>query len=289
VVWDDYGNLYRSYSVRDLSDSVPLGDALPKSKEVDTVAALQGSEIAVLTEDGILARVNAADGAGLGRPFRVDPTPNPPDASADAQGRSELVARPRHPGQVAVVTTLGAARGEILLWDTRKVRRIAKLPGPGIVLPDHRDTVTYGLVFDADGSHLAVQNSDGQVHVWDVDDEKKLDRSAPRSTDDTLVGFGPGDSIVTYLADKVQIQIHDLTGDGASTTLAVEERDLSGGWLSGFVDGPYLTIETGDLRQTFDLRPDAQFRTLCVVAARDYTEDERRLLPKGTPPNPPCG
>ncbi|WP_210590784.1 trypsin-like peptidase domain-containing protein [Streptomyces sp. GESEQ-35] len=287
VLWDEYDGLYQSYSVRDLSDSVPLGDALPKSKEVDTVAALQGSEIAVLTEDGFLARVNAADGAGLGRPFLVDPTPNPADASDIAEVRSELVARPRHPGQVAVVTNLGATRGEILLWDTRKVRRTAKLSGPGIVVPNHLDTFTHGLAFDADGSHLAVQNSDGQVHVWDVDGRKKLARSASRSTDDTLVGFGPDDSIVTYLAEKKQIQIYDLTG-GDATTLAVDGGNLTNDWLSAFVHGPYLTIETADLRQTFDLRPDAQFRTLCAAAGRDYTKPERKLLPDGTPSKPPC-
>ncbi|KMS74119.1 hypothetical protein ACM01_16030 [Streptomyces viridochromogenes] len=288
VVWDNHGTLYRSYSVRDLSDSVPLGDVLPKPNEVDTVAALQGSEIAVLTEDGILTRVNAADRTGLGRPFLVDPARNPAEASVNTEVRSELVARPRHPEQVAVVTNRGAARGEILLWDTRKARRIAKLSGPDIVVPDHYHTVTYGLVFNADGSRLAVHNSDGQAHVWDVDDRKKLARSAPGSIDDTLVGFGPGDSIVTYLADKVQVQIYDLTGDGATTTLAVEEKGLSNGWLSGFVHGPYLTIETGELRQTFDLRPDAQFRTLCAAVGRDYTKAERKLLPEGTPSNPPC-
>jgi hypothetical protein len=128
-----------------------------------------------------------------------------------------------------------------------------------------------------------VQNSDGQVRIWDVHRRKQLDRSAPHSGADTLVGLGPDASIVTYRAEKHQIQIYTLMGDGASDTLAVAGDD----WTAGWVPGHRLTIDTGYLRQTFDLRPDAQFRTLCAAAGRDYTAAERKLLPQGTPSKPP--
>ncbi|MFE3141435.1 trypsin-like peptidase domain-containing protein [Streptomyces scopuliridis] len=297
VVWGESGNLYRSYSVQDLRDSMPLDDVVSKAKElesvtelrggeVDSVAALWGSEIVLLTVDGRLARVDAADAAVRTRPFLVHPAPNWAGTGLTGEifVRSQLIARPGHPGQVAAVTRTGTQRGEILLWDVRAPRRVTMLSGPAISVPFATDSFTSALAFDADGSHLAVQNADGQVMVWDVDRRKRLARSAPRASTDTLVGIGSGDSVVTYLSDKKQVQFYDLTGDGASGTLPV----AGGAWIAGFVKGHRLTIDTGRLRQTFDLRPDAQFRTLCAAADRDYTEAERKLLPEGTPSKPPC-
>ncbi|MFF7130482.1 trypsin-like peptidase domain-containing protein [Streptomyces sp. NPDC008240] len=296
VVWGQSGNLYRSYSVQNLRDSVPLEDVMPKAKaldrvtewrggEVDSVAALQGSEIVLLTVEGRLARVDAADSGIRTQPFLVHPAPNwaGTGLNGDLFAHVQLIARPGHPGQVAAVTMTGNQRGEILLWDVRTPRRIATLPGPAISDPSSTDSYTSALAFDTDGSHLAVQNTDGQVHVWAVDRRKQLAGSVPRGTNDTLVGIGPGDRVVTYLEAKKQVQIYDLTS-GDSSTVPIEGGD----WITGFVHGHRLTIDTGHLRQTFDLRPDIQFRTLCDAVGRDYTKAERKLLPKGTPSKAPC-
>ncbi|WP_210590780.1 trypsin-like peptidase domain-containing protein [Streptomyces sp. GESEQ-35] len=282
VLWDENGTLYRSYSVRDLNDSVPLDDAFPKGKQVANVAGLQASEIAVLTKEGTLFRVDAADGAALSQPLLVHPEPNPPDDPEGLQERNQLVARPGHPGQVAVVTNLGSLRGEVLLWDAHKGRRITTLPGPEITVHGMRNG---SLAFDADGSHLAVQNDTGEVRVWDVDRRKQLASSALSSDSEWVVGFGPGDSVVTYLWKKKQIQIYDAMGDGASTTLVVEAIDTD---MAALLHGPRLTTDTGTMRQTFDLNPNTQFRTLCAAVGRDYTSAERRVMPAGTPSEPPC-
>ncbi|MFF4755353.1 hypothetical protein ACWD5R_28480 [Streptomyces sp. NPDC002514] len=185
---------------------------------------------------------------------------------------------------MAAVTRTGTLRGEILPWDVRAPRRITTLKGPTITVPFSTETVTASLAFDADGSSLAVQNSDGQLRVWDVDRGKPRVLNALCSASDTLVGFGPAGSTVTYLFGKKQVQIYDQAGDGASETLAVAGDD----WTAGFVNGHRLTIETGQLRQTFDLRSDAQFRALCAGAGRDYTKAERKLLPEGARSEPPC-
>ncbi|NUS85789.1 MAG: AAA family ATPase [Streptomyces sp.] len=285
VVWSEYDRLYRSYSVQDLSDSVPFDDVVPKATEVDSVAPLQGSEIVLLAKDGTLTRVDAADAAVRAQPFLVHPTPTSTGSTNEPSVSGQLIARPGHPGQVVAVTRRGTVRGEILLWNVRAPRPITTLSGPAIRTPSTlTSAVTSTLAFDADGSRLAVQNADGQVRVWDVDRKKQLSGGAPVSALDTLVGFGPGDSIVTYVAAKHQVLIHPLAGDGASGTLAVSGDD----WTAGLVNSHHLTIETGHLRQTFDLRPDAQFRALCAAAGRDYTTAERKLLPEGTPSNPPC-
>ncbi|MFI8242534.1 WD40 repeat domain-containing protein [Streptomyces sp. NPDC085866] len=253
--------------------------------EVDSVAALQGSEIVLLTVKGRLARVDAADSGIRTQPFLVHPAPNwaGTGLNSDLFAHVQLIARPGHPGQVAAVTMTGNQRGEILLWDVRTPRHIATLPGPAISVPSSTDSYTSALAFDTDGSHLAVQNTDGQVHVWDVDRRKQLVSSVPRGTNDTLVGIGPGDRVVTCLEAKKQVQIYDLTS-GDSNTVPIEGGD----WITGFVHGHRLTIDTGRLRQTFDLRPDIQFRTLCDAVGRDYTKAERKLLPKGTPSKAPC-
>jgi WD40 repeat protein len=298
VVWGEQGNLQRSYAVRDLTDSVPLDGIVPKAKaldrvtvtrggEVDAVAALQGSEIAVLSVEGRLIRVDAADGTVRTRPFPVHPAPNWSGGGFDREilARGQLMARPGHPGQVAVITRTGTLTGTILLWDVRAPRRVTSLPSRAVSVPFNTSYVTGPLAFDADGSRLAVQNTDGQIRVWDIDRRRPLPGGAPATGNDTLVGFGPGDSVVTFVYGKEQVRFHDLTDDGVSGTLPV----AGGEWVAGSVREDRLTVDTGTLRQTFDLRPDVQFRRLCAAAGRDYTDAERRLLPKGTPAQPPCG
>nr|WP_225615467.1 trypsin-like peptidase domain-containing protein [Streptomyces caniscabiei] len=282
VVWSTTRGLYRSYSVKDLSDSVPLKDVVPDMKELDGMAALGGSEMALLTSNGMLARFDAVDAALLSQPFLVHPVSSDNFDGSKAASHGQLVARPGHPGQVAAITRVGSVRGEILLWDVRSPRRITTFSGPGIEGGDLQ-AVAESLTFNSDGTYLAVQNVDGLVRVWDVDRGKPLTRSAPRSSSDIQVGFGPGNSVVTYLYDKKQIQIYDLMGDGASTTMQVDDA-----WTVAFMDGPRLAIDTPGLRQTLDLRAEAQFRILCAAAGRAYTKAERKLLPQGTPSEPPC-
>ncbi|MEU9575451.1 trypsin-like peptidase domain-containing protein [Streptomyces massasporeus] len=284
VIWGENDSLYRSYSVEDLSDSVSFDDVVPKPREVDSVAPLQGSEIAVLAKDGTLTRIDVAEGAVRARPFRVHSTPTSPGSTNELSTSGHLLARPGHPGQLVAVTRRGAVRGEILLWDVRAPRHITTLPsGSTISTPFTFTSVTSPLAFNAGGLYLAVQHADGHVRVWDVDRKKQLSGGALVSAGDTLVGFGPGDSVVTYVTAKRKILIHELT-DGTSSTLAVSGDD----WTAGHVDADRLTIDTGDLRQTFDLRPDVQFSALCAAAGRDYTSAERKLLPEGTPSKPPC-
>ncbi|MEU3297421.1 hypothetical protein ABZ722_34455 [Streptomyces longwoodensis] len=183
------------------------------------------------------------------------------------------------------MTRTGTLTGEILLWDVTASQHIGTLPSRAVSVPFSTSYVTGPLGFDADGSRLAVQNTDGQVRVWDVSRRKPLPGGAPATGNDALIGFGPGHSVVTSVFGKDVVRIHDLTDDAASGTLPVADADF----VAGSVRNHRLTVDTGILRQTFDLRPDEQFRTLCSAVGRDYTDAERRLLPKGTPPEPPCG
>lgn len=106
------------FLARATGQQLEVMNALPHY--VDSVAALQGSEIALLTETGTLARVDAADASLLNRPFLVHLAPNSTDPFPGAFLTGQLIARPGHPGQVAAVTRAGALRGEILLVGHRR-------------------------------------------------------------------------------------------------------------------------------------------------------------------------
>ncbi|WP_329521864.1 nSTAND1 domain-containing NTPase [Spirillospora sp. NBC_01491] len=302
VVWSRGGNLLAAYPAGSLKDKVPLDGALPGAKaaekeehdqggEVEEVAALGGSEMALLTIDGRLARVDAANGALLTRPIPAHPDPDRSGTGTldDIFTEGRLVPRPHHPGQVAAVTRRGAAFGDILLWDLRAPRHIATLSGLPISAPfvSSDDPSAGPLVFDERGSRLAVQTSGRKVRVWDVDRGKQLPGSATSSSDGYMIGVGAGDKVLTY--KEGQVTIHDLTDAENSTTLHVPDG------AEAFVQENRLEVLLGGVqgsftlrRRTFDLRPEAQFRALCKVADRDYTTAERELLPDGTPAQPPC-
>ncbi len=287
VVWRESGSLCCSFSVPDLKGSVPLDGTELKAKELDDVAPLEGSEIALLTKDGSLTRVDAADGTLLTAPFLVHPGPNFDDDPNKLLigNRNQVLARPGHPGQVVVATRTGDRNGEVLLWDIPSRRRLAVLTGPSITVPFTSNIHTGSFAFDADGSHLAVSVEGMQVRIWDVDRKRQLEDIA-HGVSGHLVGFGPSSTVVTHDNFENRVQIHGLTGESINAPLTVPVQ--GGDSAMSSVHGDRLTIDSYFASQTFSLDPETQFRTLCTAAGRDYTSGERKLLPAGTPSNPPC-
>ncbi|CAM5268437.1 hypothetical protein SFUMM280S_05610 [Streptomyces fumanus] len=102
-----------------------------------STTAATSSEIALLTVEGRLARVDAADGTVRTRPFLVHPVPDWSGGGLDQRilARGQLVAHPDHPGQVAAMTRTGILSGEILLWDVTAPRRIGTLPSRAASVP----------------------------------------------------------------------------------------------------------------------------------------------------------
>ncbi|MFK4123638.1 hypothetical protein [Streptomyces longwoodensis] len=130
---------------------------------------------------------------------------------------------------MAAMTRTGTLTGEILLWDVTASQRIGTLPSRAVSVPFSTSYLTGPLGFDADGSRLAVQNTDGQVRVWDVSRRKPLPGGAPATGNDALIGFGPGHSVVTSVFGKDVVRIHDLTNNSASGTLPVADADFVAG------------------------------------------------------------
>ncbi|MER5729680.1 trypsin-like peptidase domain-containing protein [Streptomyces sp. NPDC002138] len=287
VVWGRDAGLQRAYEVSDLSRNVQLPREVQKGEKVDSVAGIQGREIVLLTEKGTLARVDAGSGAVLTAPFLARPGPNNNRGLlGDFFVYGELMARPAHPGQVAVVTRAGGVQGEIQLWDVRAPQQVVTLPGPALTSPYTERSLGSPLVFSPDGSRLAVQNADGRVRVWDVDRRERLRQEMPNPALNHLIGFTPDGRLLTYLSGLVKI--YDLADGSFQTLAAAEHSEEVTDATAQITSAHQLVIDNAGGRRSFDLRPDVQFRTLCAAAGRDYTKDERGLLPKGTPSTPPC-
>ncbi|MFG3055454.1 trypsin-like peptidase domain-containing protein [Kitasatospora sp. NPDC048239] len=287
VVWERDAGLQRAYEASDLRQSVPLPREAQKGEKVESIVGVQGREIVLLTENGTLARLDATRGTVLTQPFLAHPGPNT-NGLGSIFVKGLLMARPSHPGQVAVVTRAGSALGEVLLWDVRAPEQVATLTGPAVSAPPFgQESDGSSLAFNRDGSRLAVQNSDGTVRIWDVDRRERLREEVPRPTLSHLIGFTPDGGLVMYLNGL--IRVHDLT-NGSFVTLAVAESSTEEitDTTARLTSDSRLVIDNKAGRRAFDLRPEAQFRTLCAGAGRDYTKDERKLLPKGTPSKPPC-
>ncbi|MCX5192506.1 trypsin-like peptidase domain-containing protein [Streptomyces sp. NBC_00249] len=287
VLWGRQDGLYRSYPASDLGRSVPIPQEVRQGAMVDSVVGVQGGEIALLTEGGMLVRLDATRGTVLAQPFLAHPGPNSNGPLGDLFKNGQLTARPGHPGQVAVVTRAGAGRGEILLWDVRTPERVAMLTGPAVSVSQVADSPGTGIVFTADGSRLAVKSLDGQARLWDVDHQERLPEQVPLPTLSELIGFTPDGSLVTYR--KGRAVVHDLAR-GSSLSLAVADQndDEVTNATAQLTRDHQLLIDSKRGRRTFDLRPEVQFRTLCAAVGRDWTDDERKRLPKGTPSGPPC-
>ncbi|PZT70384.1 hypothetical protein DN402_34010 [Streptomyces sp. SW4] len=164
-------------------------------------------------------------------------------------------------------------------------QRLAVLTGPSVVVPFTSRTHTGSFAFDADGSHLAVSVEGMQVRIWDVDREQQL-KDIAHGVSGHLVGFGPGGTVVTHDDLKGRVRIHRLTRGSIDAPLTVPVQ--GGDSAMGSLHGDRLTVDSYFVSQTFSLDPDTQFRTLCAAAGRDYTPAERKLLPDGTPSEPPC-
>ncbi|MFG2840796.1 hypothetical protein ACGFYE_38000 [Streptomyces zaomyceticus] len=102
--------------------------------EVEDLVGLGDSEVALLTVDGRIARVDATDASLLSRLVPANPDPDRAGMGTldDSFTDGRLLPRPHYPGQVAAVTRRGAAFGDVLLWDLRAPRHTGTLSGRAI-------------------------------------------------------------------------------------------------------------------------------------------------------------
>ncbi|MEE1736212.1 trypsin-like peptidase domain-containing protein [Streptomyces sp. BE147] len=285
VVWQSNGTELLVYGADDLARGkaveldVGPDPGNPRSA-LDWVTPLAGGDIAALTVGGSLLRVDSVTGLQVGRPVSVERT----DGALLSPFRSsgQLVPRPDHPHQVAVVTRAGVTRGTIQLWDTLAGRRIGVLSGDAI-RPISDDFMNRTLAFSADGRSLLVQSADGTVHRWSVDQRKVTGRPMAVDHLDSLVSLASDGTAITESPDGYDLWATD-TGRhiGAFPTVLDVRR-------TAIVYEDRLIAYAKGWRQTYDLLRANWFPHLCSSAGRDYTEEEhKRFLPVGTPSGLPC-
>ncbi|MFC9007624.1 nSTAND1 domain-containing NTPase [Streptomyces microflavus] len=285
AVWQSNGTALLVYEAGDLKrgKAVELDVGTDNGKQLgamDWVAPLVGGDIAVLTVGGSLLRVDSVTGLQVGRPVPVERTNGALVGPLRSSG--QLVPRPDHPHQVAVVTRAGVSRGTIQLWDTLAGRRIGVLSGDAIS-PVFHDFMQRSLVFSADGRSLLVQSADGTVRRWSVDQRKTTGHPMAVDHLDNLVSLTSDGTAITESADGYDLWATD-TGRhiGAFPTVLDIRR-------TAVVYEDRLVAYAKGWRQSYDLLRANWFPHLCSSAGRDYTEEERkRFLPAGTPSGLPC-
>lgn len=285
VVWQSNGTALLVYEASGLKrgKAVELDVGTDSGKPLgalDWVAPLVGGDIAVLTVGGSLLRVDSVTGLQVGRPMPVEHTNGALISPLRSSG--QLVPRPDHPHQVAVVTRAGVTRGTIQLWDTLARRQIGVLSGDAIS-PVFHDFMQRSLVFSADGRSLLVQSADGTVRQWTVDQRKTTGHPMAVDHLDNLVSLTSDGTAITESSGGYDLWATD-TGRhiGAIPTVLDTRR-------TAVVYEDRLVAYAKGWRQTYDLLRANWFPHLCSSAGRDYTEEERkRFLPAGTPSGLPC-
>nr|WP_324618411.1 WD40 repeat domain-containing protein [Streptomyces sp. RTd22] len=266
--------------VLDLAAILPGGAA----EKVEAVEPLRGSEVAVLTVNGMLVRIDTATGKSLTRPVNVGRM-TPQTASNAFASNGQLRARPGHPGQIAVVTRDGLKDGKVQLWDLHARKRLKTLSVGPVEGRNDVELTNPSIDFTRDGERMATENSDNFARVWNVDQGTALDKTLPIGADDDLVGFATRDRLVTQdmSAFVPRFTVWDVDTGGSVAELPYLSEMLTA--TAG--DGRLLTMGD-DWFQATDLDPGHAFRRLCASVGRDFTAAERKLLPPGAPRDAPC-
>ncbi|MGW2559296.1 nSTAND1 domain-containing NTPase [Streptomyces sp. NPDC001514] len=276
------GSQLHVYDADALSDraDVPL-DAGRETGEQDglisSVVPLHDGDVIVLTKGGNLLRVDPVHGVQTGEPLTVDRSPR---VRAFPPVRSQILGRPGHPHQVAVVTVDDRDQGRIQMWDIRARKRTQVLKGDEISWAFDGNDVA-NLAFSPDGRYLVAAHNDGRLHRWDVEKGRVVGTAMAMETGDGLVGVTDSGLVIT------------AEGRGGYELWRADEGVRVGAIPSGIYStavlrGTELIVESNGRRTAFDLRPDTWFTHLCENVGRAFTEEEREHLPAGTPPEAPC-
>lgn len=288
VVWQQGGAQVSVYDAGKLSErvDVQLDVGIDTGKEIGgigAVAPLEGGDAAVLTVGGALLRIDLARGTQIGPPLqRKDRA----DLYVDDPQTGQLLARPGHPHQVAVMTGKGAVEGTVQLWDVRARERLAVLSGEQLA-PVNLGVADFdsSLAFSPDGRELMTERRDGYVQGWDVEKRRV---KGPRIAVDKLselLGTDDAGVVLTYSSALGIVTLWDATTGDHIGDIGL----IIGTEPAAMVRDNRLTVFGNDWYQSFDLHPDMWFKSLCKGGGRAYTGEERKhLLPPGTPLGNPC-
>ncbi|MEU8234769.1 serine protease [Actinoplanes sp. NPDC048967] len=234
-----------------------------------------GDGEAIVLYAGVLTRWNVATGAPIGAPVELREGKEPGARSRAAQLAFVSGRRPGHPDQVAVVLP----GSTVQLWSLDRRRALATFRVDETQTPN-------SVVFNPDGTRLAVNLEKGIVAVWPVADPQRTPWSIPIGVGPSMLGFTPG-------PDSQLVTVESL---GATELSFWEVRSAKRVATLTTPSGSRLRLQGYDLKVFSDgftrqLRVDPQlwYRRLCELAARPYTAEELRLLrERRAPVDRPC-
>lgn len=190
-------------------------------------------------------------------------------------GQPTAIRWPVHPDQLLIPTTT-----TVELWDLAPVHLVREFPsGSGTAVPT--------VLADPARQRVAVHHRDFErLELWYPEQENPRYQPMPVPDDQSPVAFTPDGKVVTasdedddsgglHIWDPdVGARITSFRVPGAPTGWAAHEETLVGATRYG--------------PQAVDMRPRHWIEHLCRLHHRDYTAEERALLPTGAADGAPC-
>ncbi|MET8138157.1 hypothetical protein ABZV24_40780 [Streptomyces sp. NPDC005251] len=138
---------------------------------------------------------------------------------------------------------VGDESGMVTLWDGQGEQRLGELPGPSAQSDqDSRVQLVTALAFSADGSTLAVGDSDADLRLWDVG-SRQLTGTALSTPGDGILSLAFRPDGRTLLAAGEHIPLTSYTVDSTQVAVGVCRRTGGGlsrkDWQTYFRDVPY--------------------------------------------------
>ncbi|MFI5799021.1 trypsin-like peptidase domain-containing protein [Streptomyces sp. NPDC051677] len=224
-----------------------------------------GGDLVVLCLGDTLVRVDPRSGVRTGGPLHLERDPQEPGSFSPT---GQLLPRPGHRDEVAVVTDDWADHGRIEVWDVRRGTRTARLPGPPLLYTS--ELPRRWMTFSADGDRLAALGLNHRVQWWRVDDEKKDEETRPLPDADGLLGIAPDGTLVTLSSSTVSL-FSPSNGEPLGHLTWPTHSSLNAGHLTK--NSLRLLSDVDDL--TLHLSPTHWHDTICSAAPGPYTPTQR--------------
>lgn len=236
------------------------GKKLYSSHHSSIVAAPNG--LTLIGHLGILSSWDIRTGVQTRPPLKLEKN-DPAEGWKDLVGGPGLLTRPGHPDQLLV------GRGTNLsLWDLPTLTELHRfdigLAAEGIV--------------SGDGS-LAITSGDDKLVLIDLEEVQQL---PPLNAPGQSIIDVAGDYLFTHRFAELMVwnwrerrQVVTVKTSNSEQSYAVE-------------GGSFLLNDQPWRRESIPLDPEQWFRDLCRVADREFTQQEKDILPKGVSTERPC-
>jgi WD40 repeat protein len=218
---------------------------------------------------GLITRFNIRSGTQVGEPMRPWRTRQELDQRA---GGYMCAIRPD-----TDAVAIDVDQQTIEMWDLVRSTRVRTLDPAGLgTLAD--------IDFSPDGRLLAMLDIEGQLQIWDVDENAPIaapQRVSEPSLELRILGFPAPDRIMVETAPVFGGQTKTVVWD-PDRRAAIADLDFNSGTSVLSPDGRTLHRFGNHRSSHIPLDPLAWVDGLCRVGGRDMTDAERQALPPGS-------